>query len=440
MSEKPVRTGVDLKVDPKDEKRIRELFGQGFDESQKNPEKYWEEQRLREDKTPPYESLKLEKSGPFVGPKGGLWADPEHTQHWSPERLSGALDSWAAQLGGKVVPHKSNPGLVVVKIPHAQAAALAAFKQSEHIESPIIPGGKYLLLMLPKSFTPGAGHEFKAAAKNQTPEVASPKVAPPAPAEPDPVSGSVPGTARPKHQLVDHFTGAAESLEEAHGWAAKHLPHLAVRYPDLATANAANKALSEQHPLVVAHLHFLGTPEQLKKWAKAHPEENHIALSGKHPIDLTQQCPLGGSAIAVAHPYDQKPYQRSVMVVGPDYFNEGYAKATQGDSHFTTGHGLISTIRHECGHVEGFVLRHLFAKGSKLSCWEIWKKHCVPQLKQHKNEIMSQISDYAATNPHECYAEVSAARREGKQLPLWVRKALAEMQIDTAQWGEQYHG
>jgi len=440
MSDKPAKPGVNLKVDPADEKRIRELFGQGFDESQKNPEKYWEEQRLREDKTPPFKSLKLEKSGPFVGPKGGLWADPEHTHHWSPEPLSGALVNWAAQLGGKVVPHKANPALVVVKIPHAQAAALAAFKQGQHIEAPIISGGKYLLLMLPKSFTPGVGNEFQAEKKLQAPAVASVQAAPQAPASPDPVSGSVSGTALPKHQLVDHFTGAAESLEAAHAWVAERAPHLSVSYPDVATANAVNKALSEQHPRVVQHLRFLGTPEQLKKWAKAHPEENQIAISGKHSIDLTQQSPLQGTAIALAHPYDQKPYHRSVMVVQPAYFNEGYAKDTQTTSHFTAGHGLLSTIRHECGHVEGFVLRHLYPSGSHLSCWEIWKKNCVPQLKQHKDEIMSQISDYAATNPHECYAEVSAARRAGKQVPLWVRKALAEMQIDTAQWDKLNHG
>lgn len=30
--------------------------------------------------------MDLEKAGPFVGPRGGLWADPEHKTHWDPKR------------------------------------------------------------------------------------------------------------------------------------------------------------------------------------------------------------------------------------------------------------------------------------------------------------------------------------------------------------------
>jgi hypothetical protein len=434
MNDNSVRPGVNLKVNPEDEKRIRELFGQGFDEAQKNPEKYWEERRLREDKTPPFESLKLQKSGPFLGPKGGLWADPEHTQHWSPTPISGTLSTWAQQLGGKVVPHKSNPGLLVVKIPHEQAKALAQFKQSQGIEAPIIPGGKYLLIMLPKTFQPKlkeAHSEQPAKEKGQE----GPVVSPQAPAVP----GSFVGSGHPGHTTLNHFVKAAESLADAHAWVSERAPHLSVSYPDVATANAVNKALSEQHPDVVRHLRFLGTPTQLHAWAKKHPEENQIALSGNHPIDLSKKSPLQGASIAIAHPYDQKPYRRSVLVVQPNFYNEGYAKATKLENHFTVGQGLISTIRHECGHVEGFALRHLYPKGSKFSCWEIWKQHCVPQLKQNKKALMAQISDYAATNPHECWAEVAVARRSGLSLPEWAHKAFAAMQIDTAQWNELRH-
>jgi len=435
MSDELARPGVDLKVDPDDEKRIRELFGQGFDEAQKNPEKYWEERRLREDKTPPYAPLKLQKSGPFVGPQGGLWADPQHTQHWSPTPISGMLSNWAQQLGGKVVPHKSNPGLVVVKIPHGQAKALAQFKASQGIESPIIPGGKYLLMMLPKTFQPKlkeAHGEQPAKKEGQEGPVASPQ----APAVPEFPAG----VGHPGYTTLGHFAGAVESLAAAHAWVAERAPHLSVSYPDVATANAVNKALSEQHPDVVKHLRFIGTATQLQTWAKKHPEENQIALSGNHPMDLRNESPLNGDSIAIAHPYDQKPYKRSVMVVRSSFYNEDYAKATKLDNHFTVGQGLISTIRHECGHVEGFALRHLYPKGSKLSCWEIWKKHCVPQLKTNKKALMASISDYAATNPHECWAEVAVARRSGLSLPGWVHKAFAEMQIDTVSWNELRHG
>lgn len=379
----------------------------------------------------------LQKSGPYVGPKGGLWADPQHTQHWSPIPISGTLSTWAQQLGGKVVPHKSNPSLVVVKIPPKNAQALALFKQSQGIEAPIIPGGNYLILMLPKTFQPkvkGGAVEQSSKKEGAAGQISTPS------AGPDPVSGSVAGTAQPGHATLDHFAGAAESLAAAHAWVAERAPQITVHYPDLATANAVNKALSEQHPSVVKHLRFIGTPDQLHAWAKKHPEENQIALSGNHPIDLTKKSPLAGEAIAIAHPYDQKPYKRSVMVVQPSFYNEGYANATKLEGHFTVGQGLISTIRHECGHVEGFALRHLRPKGSKLSCWEIWKKHCVPQLKTNKKALMQNISDYAATNPHECWAEVSVARRSGLPLPAWVHSALAEMQIDAAKWEDLGHG
>lgn len=441
MNQAPEPQG-DLQVDAGALQKIKTLFGQGLQAADQDPQRYWEQERDRDTATPPYQppaAQPLQKSGPYIGPKGGKWADPKHTQHWSPIPISGTLSTWAQQLGGKVVPHKSNPALVVVKIPPKQAKALAQFKQSQGIEAPIIPGANYLLLMLPKTFQP----KLKEATVEQPPEKKGPAgpVAPaPAPAGPDPVSGSVAGSAQPGHPTLDHFTGAADSLQAAHAWVAERAPHLSVHYPDLATANAVNKALSEQHPEVVRHLRFLGTPAQLHAWAKQHPEENQIALSGSHPLDLCKQNPLAGTAIALAHPYDQKPYKRSVLVVQPQFFNAGYATATKLENHFTVGQGLISTIRHECGHVEGFVMRHLYPKGSKLSCWEIWKKHCVPQLKQNKKALMAAISDYAATNPHECWAEVSVARRSGLPLPGWVHKALAEMQIDTAQWNELHHG
>jgi hypothetical protein len=433
------------RVDGSTVEQIKKFFAAGLAAVDADPQKYIEWERDRDNNTPPFvppgqSSQPLKKSGPYVGPKGGLWADPQHTQHWSPTPISGTLSTWAQQLGGKVVPHKSNPSLVVVKIPHAQAKALAQFKQSQGIEAPIIPGGNYLLLMLPTTFQPalkGAHGEQSTKAKSVAGEVPSPK----APAGPDPISGSGSGAgaAHPGHQTLDHFSGAADSLAEAHAWVAERAPHLDVHYPDLATANATNKALSEQHPEVVKHLRFLGTPEQLHVWAKKHPEENQIALSGNHPMDLTKSSPLASACIALAHPYDQKPYKRSVMLVQPKFFNEGYATATKLDNHFTVGQGLISTIRHECGHVEAFVLRHLRPKGAKLSCWEIWKKHCVPQLKQNKKALMQSISEYAATNPHECWAEVSVARRSGLPLPEWVHKAIAEMQIDSAKWHELRH-
>lgn len=34
--------------------------------------------------------MRLQKAGPYIGPRGGLWKDPEHTQHWGGPPAAGA--------------------------------------------------------------------------------------------------------------------------------------------------------------------------------------------------------------------------------------------------------------------------------------------------------------------------------------------------------------
>jgi len=44
---------------------------------------------------------RLEKSGPYVGPRGGLWADPKHTIHWDPAQHININ----IELSHTVIPH-----------------------------------------------------------------------------------------------------------------------------------------------------------------------------------------------------------------------------------------------------------------------------------------------------------------------------------------------
>lgn len=41
---------------------------------------------------------RMAKAGPYVGPRGGLWADPMHTVHWEGEAASGAAGADVAEI------------------------------------------------------------------------------------------------------------------------------------------------------------------------------------------------------------------------------------------------------------------------------------------------------------------------------------------------------
>lgn len=50
--------------DPKHLKRIQELMKEGLEEAGKHPEKYWEEERQRSNRTKPFKSKKKKASNP----------------------------------------------------------------------------------------------------------------------------------------------------------------------------------------------------------------------------------------------------------------------------------------------------------------------------------------------------------------------------------------
>lgn len=99
-------------------------------------------------------------AGPFIGPKGGKWADPEHTIHWEPgtgqakqsavEEPKAQAPSWvhdyAESLGGKVVPHKAKAGAVMVKVPHSNKQDLEDFAKQKGLAGKVISGTNYAML------------------------------------------------------------------------------------------------------------------------------------------------------------------------------------------------------------------------------------------------------------------------------------------------------
>ncbi len=224
-----------------------------------------------------------------------------------------------------------------------------------------------------------------------------------------------------------------QSLEDANQWAKDQGIH--TDYPNLPVANACNEALSMQHPMVLKHVQFIGTGKQLNKWAKQNPGELQTGKKeAKHKLDMGKKSPLGPSAAAVAHPYTAKPYTKSVIVIHDGYFTEKAAKKKPGGGGFSLSEDLRDIVIHECGHVEGFVMRHLKPEGSDKSMWEVWKGHAVKALQSGK--VMKTVSQYGATNPHECWAEVSVMRRTGRDIAPWLQKAFDDMGIDSQDWNK----
>jgi hypothetical protein len=178
-------------------------------------------------------SSALQKAGPYVGPKGGLWADPQHTQHWEPSK-PGAMEAFATQFGGKVVPHFNDPSKVVVKVHPSNAQALLELKTLNHLSDPIITGGKYVMLSVPKNLSPAPKPKLVQAIQKLEGEKVS------APGKPA-VSYAAQGSSWKPHSTV------AEAQAWAKSWGVD------VAYKDLKTANETNQALSEQHPLILKH-------------------------------------------------------------------------------------------------------------------------------------------------------------------------------------------
>jgi hypothetical protein len=386
------------------------------------------------------ESLK-KSGGPFIGPRGGKWADSEHTQSWRPDEVKSALEAAIVHHGGKVTPHHTDPSKVVVKIPVHQAQVLGMIKQKYNLSDEIKLGEKYAILPVPKAVFHGvqAKAKVKAQPKLKTPQEDKPKYVSMVSTKP-----LVPPYS--KSEWKPHKT-----VDEAKAWAKEQ--GIDVAYSDLETANAVNRAISEQHPWIKKHAEFLGSEAQLRTWAKEHPDINKRSMTeAKHPIDLSEFS-LGGNATAIAVPTTKKPYSQSVVVVSNSRATaDTYPPQAKGWPIYSHANTMTDVLCHEFGHVEGFIFRHLYPSGKEgLSAWEIWKKHCVPQLKKFvpkgkdfmthmlppsTKSVAGQISVYGATNPHECWAEVSVMRRRGMALPDWVHAAVAEMKIDTVPWDQ----
>lgn len=98
------------------------------------------------------QSRDLSKAGPYIGPMGGKWADPQHKHHWDPTRSTG-LHHTIGQLGGKIRPHETDPDKIVLKVPHQHAAVLDQIREQHGIQEPTKTGEKYTLLSVPKDFT-----------------------------------------------------------------------------------------------------------------------------------------------------------------------------------------------------------------------------------------------------------------------------------------------
>jgi hypothetical protein len=71
----------------------------------------------------------MEKAGPYVGPHGGLWADPKHTIHWS------AVPHWAQKMAAshaaEIKPHPTDPHSLEVAVPVKHAPELG-YQQGQH--------------------------------------------------------------------------------------------------------------------------------------------------------------------------------------------------------------------------------------------------------------------------------------------------------------------
>lgn len=360
-------------------------------------------------------SLKKALGGPYIGPRGGKWADSDHKIPWR-EAKAGIkkLQIWAQQHGGKLKPHKSDPSMVMVKVAKSKAKDLHAFKMALGAPEDIKVGSNYVMLGV--SFQKATKVLHKQSSKKQKP---------------------VPKKYEAKFK-VPPYAGVPwtkpETVAEGEAWCKGH--GITASFPDLPTAQAVTKSLSESHPLVLDHVKFIGTSKQLNAWAKANPEIAKAAKTeAKHAMDLTKKSPLGGTAVAVAHPLTAKPYTASAIVVQDSYWSEHGVKKGKGNTGgFTVSGNLGGTVAHELGHVEGFVLRHCYPEDSQKSVWEIWKKHVVPQLK--KKQVAKDISQYGQTNPHEAWAELSVLRRQGYGVPDWIQKALDEMRVDTSSWSK----
>lgn len=351
----------------------------------------------------------LAKAGPYIGPRGGKWADPDHKIPWREvsQKLQ-ALNTLAHKVGGKVKAHKTDPTKVVLKVPKKFVQNLMDLKQQLKIPHEIILGSKYAILTI----------DQKSATK------------------PKPKDETKMEVSHASALEIPPYAGVAWSkpttINEAETWCAKN--NIEASFPDLLTAQSVTRALSESHPYVVEHVQFIGTPDQQKAWAKKNPEILKAALSAKHSMDIGKNSPLGGGAVAVAHPLTEKPYTKSMIIVKSGYWSESSAtdkKAKVGG--FSVSESLGDVIRHELGHVEAFTMRHIQPiEGNKRSMWQVWKDHVVPQLKAGK--VSSTISKYASTNPHEAWAELAVLRRRGYAIPGWVQKALGEMKVDAKPW------
>jgi hypothetical protein len=296
----------------------------------------------------------------------------------------------------------------VVKVPLSHAKDLAAIKQKYGLKDEIKLGSNYAILAIDGKAVKAKKSPVQKSEASSVPEM--------------------PAYVDKDFKLPDTVGGCVE-------WCFNK--GISATFPDLPTAQEVTKALSEQHPRILQHIQFIGTTDDLKSWAISHPEMNELAKNAKHSMDLTKEDPLGGGAVAIAHPITQKPYTKSVVVVKGSWWHSSKAQMSGsleagGFSHCTN---LGDVIRHECGHVEAFMMRHLKPAGPEgPQSWEVWKEHCVPMLKKNKKQLMADVSHYGATNPHECWAEVSVMRRTGKKLAGWIQDAIAAMKIDTTDW------
>lgn len=87
-----------LRVSAKERQRIAEAFTEGLTEAGKDLPKYWHQERHGADTMPPGPGLEVDdgeeekdadsdsdsdiSKALFLGPRGGKWADPQHTIPW----------------------------------------------------------------------------------------------------------------------------------------------------------------------------------------------------------------------------------------------------------------------------------------------------------------------------------------------------------------------
>lgn len=141
----------------------------------------------------------LEKAGPYIGPKGGLWADPQHTVHWE------AVPHWAQHvvtaLAGAIEPHPEHTGDLTLKVPFRQAHALAAVRNAHGIDHNVKVTGEHAELRIPRAHMTEAPTKPVEAPK---PAPVKPKPTPPKPAASGGVKSPEPAPISP------HLTWAAE--------------------------------------------------------------------------------------------------------------------------------------------------------------------------------------------------------------------------------------